>query len=69
MASTPEIRLWSIKEQNRQDIDKVRPLLPETIYRLVIAKACPFMAVEVEITVPRYQAPSSGFQSLLTQGQ
>jgi len=52
---TSEMRLWSIKEENRHGLDQVRPLRLETIYGLVAGEANLLLTMEVDITVKCYQ--------------
>ena len=62
--STSEVRLWSVKKQNRQDPDQIRPFLLVTIYRLVASEASPLLTIEVDITGRYYQTSSSATKNL-----
>jgi len=56
---TSKVQLWSIEEEDGQDLDQLRPLRLVTVYRLVIGKAGPLLTVEVGITGVCYRASSS----------
>ena len=66
---TSKVGLRSIKEENGQDFDQVGPIRLVTVYRLVVAKASPFLTVEVGITGICYRVPSSRSQSSIMHGQ
>ena len=55
---TFEMQLWSIKQENGQGPDQVRPLRPVTVYRLVAGQASPLLTVEVDVTGIRCQVHS-----------
>ena len=56
------MQLWGIKEENGQGFDQVRPPWLETVYRLVIGEASPFLTVEVDVAGMYCQVHSSGSQ-------
>ena len=56
---TSEMQLWSIKEENGQELDQVCPPWLDAIYRLVVGEAGPPLAVKIEITGRRYGVLSS----------
>ena len=60
---TSEMQLGSIKEENGQRLDQIRPLRLDTIYRLAVSEASPLLTVEVGVTSICYQTSSSGSQS------
>jgi len=66
---TSEIRLWSIKEEDGQGLEKVRPLRLDIIYHLVTGKASPLLTIEVDIAGKRYQAPLSEVRVLTMREQ
>lgn len=47
---TTEVQLRSIEEENRHDLDEIRPIRLGPIYRLVVCEPSPFLTVKVEVT-------------------
>lgn len=57
------MQLRSIKEENGQGLDQVRPVRLDAVYCLVVGETSTLLTVEVEITGKCCKGPPSGSQS------